>query len=106
MEEAVVIGTVVATQAVPSLRGRKLLWITPVDETGDPIAPPLVAVDVTQSGRGSRVIFVRGREAAEALEDPFCPADAAVLGIVDESRIGTPSSRADRPPLDREERDV
>lgn len=85
MEEARVLGTVVATTAVPSLRGRKLVWITPIDATGEPAAPPLVAVDVTQSGPGSRVIFVRGREAAEALSDPFCPVDAAVLGIVDES---------------------
>jgi ethanolamine utilization protein EutN len=87
MEEATVIGTVIATQAVGSLRGRKLVWITPVDETGAALSDPIVALDVTQSGRGSRVFFVRGREAAQALEDPFCPVDAAVLGIVDHSRM-------------------
>lgn len=86
MEEGKVIGTIVATEAVPALRGRKLLWVLPVDSRGAAVAPPLVAVDVTQSGPGSRVVFVRGREAAEALEDPFCPVDAAVLGIIDESR--------------------
>jgi len=87
MEEAQVQGTVVANQAVPSLAGRKLVWIAPLDEDGRPLPSRLVAVDVTQSGPGTRVIFVRGREAAQALEDPFCPVDAAVLGIVDESRI-------------------
>jgi len=86
MEEARIIGTVVANQAVPSLRGRKLVWIAPLDESGAESSARLVAVDVTQAGRGSHVIFVRGREAAQALEDPFCPIDAAVLGIVDESR--------------------
>jgi ethanolamine utilization protein EutN len=87
MEEARVMGTVVASTAVDSLRGRKLVWITPVDETGEALSGPLVAVDVTQSAQGSRVFFVRGREAAQALDDPFCPVDAAVLGIVDQSRM-------------------
>ncbi len=88
MEEARVLGTVVATRAVPALRGRKIVWIEPVDAEGKRSGPPLAAVDVTQSGRGALVIFVRSREAAEALTDPFCPVDAAVVGIVDESRRG------------------
>ncbi|MCA9728825.1 MAG: EutN/CcmL family microcompartment protein, partial [Candidatus Eisenbacteria bacterium] len=81
-----VLGPVVATQRVPSMAGLKLVWIDPLDEAGRPTGKPLVAADVTQSGRGSTVFFVRSREAAEALEDPFCPVDAAVLGIVDASR--------------------
>lgn len=88
MEEARVLGTVVATQSVPSLSGRKLLWIEPLGDDGEPSGPRLVAVDVTQSGPGSRVFFVRAREAAHSLDDPFCPVDAAVVGIVDESRRG------------------
>jgi ethanolamine utilization protein EutN len=88
MEEARVLGTVVATAAVPALSGRKLLWITPIDAEGAPLSGPLVAVDVTQAGPGTRVIFVRSREAAEALDNPFTPVDAAVVGIVDESRCG------------------
>lgn len=86
MEEAIVRGTVVATHAVPGFHGRKLVWIEPLDDDGEPNDRLLVAVDTTQSGPGSRVFFVRSREAAEALENPFCPADAAVLGIIDESR--------------------
>jgi ethanolamine utilization protein EutN len=46
-----------------------------------------VAIDTTPSGPGARVFFVRGREAAQALEDPFTPVDAAIVGIVDESRL-------------------
>jgi ethanolamine utilization protein EutN len=93
MEEATVQGTVVATRAVPSLRGLKLVWITPHDAAGLPTDSYAIAVDVTQSGRGSRVIFVRSREAAQALADPFCPVDAAVLGIVDESRSTLPGEQ-------------
>ncbi len=87
MEEARILGTVVATRAVESLRGRKIVWIEPIDEDGRRAGSPLAAVDVTQAGRGTRVFFVRSREAAHALDDPFCPVDAAVLGIVDESRM-------------------
>jgi microcompartment protein CcmK/EutM len=86
VEEAIVRGTVVATQAVPGFEGRKFVWIEPLDDAGEPSNRLLVAVDTTQSGPGSHVFFVRAREAAEALENPFCPADAAVLGIIDESR--------------------
>lgn len=85
MEEARVVGTVVATHAVPSMHGLKLVWIDPYDDDGDPTGNLLVAADVTQSGPGSTVFFVRSREAAEALEDNFCPVDAAVIGIVDDS---------------------
>lgn len=88
MEEAKVKGTVVATSCVPSLRNRKLLIIQPLDETGADSGAPLVALDTTSAGPGTTVFFVRGREAAEALDDPFCPADAAILGIVDSSRRG------------------
>lgn len=83
MEEGRVIGTVTATSCVPSLRGAKLVLVDPVDAAGRTNGARVVAVDVTQSGVGSRVIFVRSREAAEALPDPFTPVDAAVLGIVD-----------------------
>lgn len=88
MDEATVVGTVVATAAVPSLAGRKLVWLQPIDEYGEPVGARVVAVDTTQSGPGTRVFFVRSREAAEALDDPFTPTDAAVVGIVDRSRRG------------------
>ena len=92
MEEARVLGTVVATSAVESMRGKKLLWIEPFDETGRPSGRRVVAADVTQAGPGCRVIFVRSREAAAAFEDPFCPIDACVVGIVDRSRRGNVDS--------------
>ena len=76
----------VTTHSVPSLSGRKLVWIEPLDDDGEPSGNRLVAIDVTQAGPGERVFFVRSREAAEALPDPFTPVDAAVIGIVDRSR--------------------
>jgi microcompartment protein CcmK/EutM len=45
-----------------------------------------VAIDLVSAGPGQRVFYVRGREAANALEDPENPADAAIVGIVDDVR--------------------
>jgi len=78
-----VIGTVVATRKVASLVGERLLVVQPETERGAPMGEPVVAVDLVSAAPGERVYFVRAREAAKALPDPFNPADAAILGIVD-----------------------
>ncbi len=79
-----VIGTVVATQRIAGLEGRKLLCVRPLDHAGRPNgAPDEVAVDVAQAGPGDLVFLVGSREAALAVEPSFVPVDAAVVGIVD-----------------------
>jgi ethanolamine utilization protein EutN len=78
-----VIGTVVATRKVPAWEGQRLLWVQPVDAAGKPAGKKLVALDVTSAAPGQRVFFVRGREAAQALDDAFNPADAAIVAQVD-----------------------
>jgi ethanolamine utilization protein EutN len=83
MHIARVIGTVVATRKVDSLRGQKLLVIQPLAPTGEESGRALVAVDTVRVGTGDLVYFVRGREAAHTLDDKFNPADAAIMGIVD-----------------------
>jgi microcompartment protein CcmK/EutM len=47
-----------------------------------------VAIDLVSAAPGQRVFYVRGREAANALPDPDNPADAAIVGIVDEVHSG------------------
>jgi ethanolamine utilization protein EutN len=83
MHIARVIGTVVATRKVDSLGGQKLLVIQPLGPEGKESGKPLVALDVVRAGPGDLVYFVRGREAAHAIDDKFNPADAAIMGIVD-----------------------
>ena len=73
----------VATRKVESLRGQKLLVIQPLGPGGEISGPPLVALDVVRAGPGDLVFFVRGREAAHAIDEKFNPADAAIMGIVD-----------------------
>lgn len=84
-----VIGTVVATEKVPSYRGQRMLLLEPTDALGEPQANArrLVALDLTSAAQGQRVFYVRGREAGMALPDRDNPSDATILGIVDEARL-------------------
>ena len=81
-----VIGTVVCTVRVPSLRAQRLLLVQPTDSQRKDAGRPLVAVDLMSSAPGQWVFYVRAREAAAALPDPDNPADAAITGIVDAAR--------------------
>ncbi len=81
-----VIGTVVCTVRVPSWRGHRTLLVQPTDSRGAAQGRPIVAVDLTSAAPGQSVFYVRAREAAAALPDPDNPADAAIVGIVDQAR--------------------
>jgi ethanolamine utilization protein EutN len=81
-----VTGTVVCTVKVPSWSGHRLLVLQPTDPHGVAQGRSLVAVDLVSAAPGQRVFYVRGREAANALPDPDNPADAAIVGIVDDVR--------------------
>ena len=81
-----VIGTVVSTARVPSFAGHRMLLIEPTDAEGrSQGARPLVAIDLVSAAPDQRVFYVRGREAANALPDVDNPADAAIVGIVDQA---------------------
>jgi len=81
-----VTGTVVCTVKVPAWRGHRLLVLQPTDPHGKPQGRSLVAVDLVSAAPGQRVFYVRGREAANSLPDHDNPADAAIVGIVDDVR--------------------
>ena len=89
MHFARVVGTVVCSEKVPSWRGQRLLLLQPTDAQGEEHGRMLVAVDLVSAGPGQRVFYVRGREAANALDHPENPADAAIVGIVDAVREQT-----------------
>lgn len=84
MHFARVVGTVVCSTRVPAWKGRRTLLLQPTDPEGKDQGRWLVAVDLVSAAPGQRVFYVRGREAANALENPENPADAAIVGIVDE----------------------
>jgi ethanolamine utilization protein EutN len=83
-----VVGTVVATRKDPGLAGTKLLLIQPLTPERSPHGTPIVAVDSVGCGVTEEVFFVRGREASFPFLPAEVPADAAIVGIVDQWSLG------------------
>jgi len=81
-----VIGTVVTVREVNQYQGCKLLLVQEVDESGRDVDEPLVAIDTVDAGIGSHIFFVTAREAAMAVPGRSIPADAAIVGIVEETK--------------------
>ena len=84
MQLARVVGEVVATVKDPNLTGLKLLVLQPISTTGESTGRTLVALDSVGAGVGETVFFVRGREAAFPFYPGEPPADATIIGIVDQ----------------------
>lgn len=87
MQLARVIGEVVATVKDPSLTGITLLVLQPIDTAGRDAGRTVVALDSVGAGVGEDVFFVKGREAAFPFYPAEPPADATVVGIVDERHV-------------------
>ena len=95
MHLAKVIGTVWATQKVDTLTGYRMLIVQPVEHDMSESGLPVVAVDTVSAAPGQLVYVVDAREASKALEERFNPVDVAIVGIVDEIRVGVPGERAE-----------
>ena len=83
---AKVIGTVVCTVKYPTLDGRKLLLLQPVNRHGVARGKTLVGIDAVGAGVGETVYWCRGREAALAFDHEVV-SDASIVGIVDEITV-------------------
>jgi ethanolamine utilization protein EutN len=88
MQIAKVIGNVVITRKDENLAGVTLLVLQPLGTDGSKIGRTLVAVDAMGAGVGETVFFVRGKEASFPFHPIEVPADAGVVGIVDEWHLG------------------
>lgn len=84
MKLAIVKGNVVCTVKDPQLEGVKLRIIQPVTPDGREQGGPIVAADTVAAGDGQMVWWVTAREATYCFPDRKIPADAAVIGIVDQ----------------------
>ncbi len=78
-----VLGRVVSTQKVESLEGVKLLLLQPLDEKMTNVGAPIVAVDTIRCGIGEFVYYETSKEASRVIETVMNPADAAIMGIID-----------------------
>ncbi len=84
-----VTGTVVATQKVASMTGRKLLTVEPLrvdPQQRDRLVSTgrtFVVVDAVGAGQGEMVLIVQGSSARLTPETEKLPVDCAIIGIVD-----------------------
>lgn len=87
MYMAKVIGSVVSTQKDPSLVGKKLMIVHPVDSDGKKVRHEEVAADYVNAGIGEYVLVVRGAGARRAdkgaNKKPDDVTDCAIVGIID-----------------------
>jgi ethanolamine utilization protein EutN len=88
-----VTGSVVATQKVSSLTGRKLLTVEPLrvdPERRDKLVTTgrtFVVVDTVGAGQGEMVLIVQGSSARLTPETEKLPVDATIVGIVDSVHV-------------------
>ena len=84
MQLARVVGDVVCTMKDAELDSIKLLIVQPIGADGKDAGRSLVALDSVGAGVGERVFFVKGKEASFPFYPAQPPADACIVGIVDE----------------------
>lgn len=91
---AKVTGTVVATQKVKSVVGKKLLLVQSMGVDAGPPAKLVpsgrsaVAIDTVGAGEGELVIVTQGSSARLTDMTSDVPTDAVVIGIIDEIQVG------------------
>lgn len=78
-----VVGTVVSTTKDESLVGSKLLVVTKLNESLQPMETSEIAVDSVGAGVGEIVLVSKGSSARYVLNKPNSPIDSAIVGIVD-----------------------
>ena len=88
-----VTGSVVATQKVASMTGRKLLTVEPLrvePNQRDRLVSTgrtFVVVDTVGAGQGEMVLIVQGSSARLTPETEKLPVDATIIGIVDSVNV-------------------
>lgn len=89
-----VTGSVVSTQKIPSVSGKKLLLVDALTVKGDPPGQLVssgrcaVAIDTLGAGEGELVLVTQGSSARLTDETKTVPTDAVVIGIIDSIQVG------------------
>jgi ethanolamine utilization protein EutN len=90
---AKVTGSVVSTQKVESMVGRKLLVVEPYRldpakrDTLSTTGRTFVAVDTVGAGEGEFVLITQGSSARLTPETKNLPIDTVIIGIIDDVRV-------------------
>lgn len=80
---AEVVGSVVSTQKDPSLVGKKLMIIQPINSQQENIRFQQVAADTVGAGIGDYVLLTSGSSARRLFSEPSDAVDYAIVGIID-----------------------
>jgi microcompartment protein CcmK/EutM len=86
-----VVGTVVATVKSPSLDGKKILVIQPIDKHGKDQGAKLLALDSVGAGAGETVYCCKGREASFPWLPQEVPTETSIVAIVDRINVPAPA---------------
>ena len=79
-----VIGHVVSTSKHPSLEGKKILVVEPLEGKGDPTEAMQLAIDGVGAGLGSEVIVTESGAAGRQVTGiEYPPVRSVIVGIVD-----------------------
>jgi len=88
-----IVGRVVSTMKNPTLVGRKILVVQPIDPHGKDQGAKFLALDSVGAGSGEIVYCCRGREASFPWSPDEIPTDRTIVGIID--RIDLHPQRAE-----------
>jgi len=86
MQLAKVVGNLVSTHKNETIRGKKLLFVQPLDEKLVPFGDELLAVDGVGAGIGDTVLIMNEGGSARMVtnvESPYAPIELCIAGIVD-----------------------
>lgn len=89
-----VTGSIVATQKIKSVGGKKLLLVNAMTIEGDkepklaPSGRVAVAIDTVGAGEGDLVLVTQGSSARLTDMTRDVPADAVITGIIDAVQVG------------------
>lgn len=86
MQLAKVVGNLVSTVKNEDIRGKKLLFVQPIDENLKPFGDELLAVDGVGAGIGDTVLILNEGGSARMITNAtnkYSPIELCVAGIVD-----------------------
>ncbi|HUB10226.1 MAG TPA: EutN/CcmL family microcompartment protein [Myxococcales bacterium] len=83
-----VLGPVVSTVKHEAYRGRKLLSVLPIDETGRDAGRSFLAVDSVQAGEGDRVLVLTEGNGVRQILGGTPPIRSVIVGVVDRVDLG------------------
>lgn len=86
MQLAKVVGNLVSTVKNEGVRGKKLLFVQPVDEKLKPFGDELLAIDGVGAGIGDTVLILNEGKSARMITNAnnmYAPIELCIAGIVD-----------------------